>query len=171
MNSRKVYWVVMGMVAGLVFLGTMRIGNFTGSGAAGTGTEFLSYMPYICIAATPTPAGTTPSLPDLYPNDYVVTYAGCPWGSPGNIRVPVKNIGEADAGHFAVEINRIRTTVNALEAGGYRDASVEFQSGPVGGVDILVDVDQEVKESNEVNNNFRILFTAPPPCETPKPEE
>lgn len=158
----------------VVMLGlTMRIANVLPHSYAGVGTEYLDYLPQIdrepTSTLTPTVTATLPPLPDLAYYYYQVTYYGCPWGSPGNILVRVRNTGEVDAGHFAVDINSLRTTVEGVEAGGFRDPSVEFSQGPVGGMEIVVDSENEVWESNEANNFFRVMFTPPPPCEMPEP--
>jgi hypothetical protein len=164
MKSRRVFWVgMLGVMGGLFVMG-MLFNKRPVTGADGTETEYIQYFPCVCRYATPTPEGEPPGLPDLFPYWYTVRYYGCPWGSPGNISVHVQNIGAAEAGHFVVEINRLRTTVDALKAGSSQDAVVEFQAGPVGGVDAKVDVDNEVQESQEGNNYFSITFTPPPPC-------
>ena len=164
MKSRQVFWVGMLGVMGCLFVLGMLLNKRPMTGADGTETEYIQYFPCVCRYATPTPEGGPPGLPDLNPYGYYVRYYGCPWGGPGYISVPVQNIGEADAGHFTVAINRLRTTVESLKAGSSQDVVVEFQAGPVGGVDAKVDVDGEIKESNEANNYFSITFTPPPPC-------
>ena len=169
MKSRRVFWVVMlGMAGGLFVMG-MLLNKRPVTGADGTETEYIQYFPCVCRYATPTPEGGPPGLPDLNPYGYQVRYYGCPWGGPGSINVPVRNIGEADAGHFAVEINHLRTTVESVKAGNSQDAIVEFQEGPVGGINAVVDVDHEVQESIEGNNNFYITFTPPPACVNSEP--
>jgi hypothetical protein len=164
MKSRRVFWVGMLGVAGGLFVMGMLLNKRPVTGADGTETEYIQYFPCICRYATPTPEGWPPGLPDLNPYGYTVRYYGCPWGGPGYISVPVQNIGEAEAGHFTVDINHLRTTVESLKSGSSQDAVVEFQAGPVGGVYAVVDVDDEVQESREGNNIFQILFTPPPPC-------
>jgi len=143
----------------------LRIANQPVLGSMGAATEYLHYMPQIENHVTPTPTITIPPLPDLYPDYYHVQYYGCPWESPGRIVVPVRNGGQADAGHFAVDINHVRTTMEGVAAGTIRDASIDFDQGPVAGIEAWVDSAFEVQESNEGNNFIPLLlFTPPPPC-------
>jgi hypothetical protein len=128
-------------------------------------TDYPVYLPCVGRSCAQPPANEETPLPDLYPYYYVVHYYnGCAWGSPGDILVRVRNVGLAGAGPFEVDINRLITTVDFVAAGSYQDASVKFGSGPVGGMNIQVDAGCQVYESNEVNNNFQVLFTPPPAC-------
>ena len=171
MRMRKALRIGLGLWGVVVFVLTLRIVNVSTPSFAGMETEYLDYFPLIGRVSTSTPTitptvtGTLPALPDLGIASFGVTYYGCPWGGPGKIMARVVNVGEADAGHFAVDINFIRTTVDGVEAGGYRDPSVEFSSGPIGSIGILVDSEGEVWESNEGNNFIGVIYTPPPPCE------
>ena len=128
---------------------------------------------------TPTsiPATETPDipptlatqLPDLEIGGYSVTYDDCPWGGSGSVAVSIDNFGVGDAGPFAVTINNDTTNLDGLGSLGETTASVDFASGPVGGVNAEVDSAQQVEEVDETNNTYTIVFTPPPPCETPTP--
>lgn len=127
--------------------------------------------------ATPIPATATPTipatlatqLPDLEIGSFNVTYDDCPWGGPGTVAVSVDNFGVGNAGPFAVTINDQTTNVDGLGSLGEVEAAVSFESGPVGQIDAEVDSAQQVAESDESNNTYMIVFTPPPPCETPEP--
>jgi hypothetical protein len=122
---------------------------------------------------TPAPNSQTPNtpgLPDLVPNGYSVLYDNCPWGGPGTIKVYVNNVGETDAGPFKILVEDTDTVnINGLAAGQQAEASITFNSGPVGFVVFVVDVENQVTESNEANNDYKIIFTPPPPCSTTVP--
>ncbi|MCA9992261.1 MAG: hypothetical protein KDE29_14830 [Anaerolineales bacterium] len=128
-----------------------------------------NYLPQINTGdeATPIPGGT----PDLTIAYYVVNYTGdCPWGGPGEITIVVNNVGNGPAGAFDVTINGSVARVPGIPAGGTANATVTFDSGPVGSINALADSGNEVAESNENNNSYMIVFTPPPPCDTPAPE-
>jgi hypothetical protein len=108
-------------------------------------------------------------LPDLMADEYDVRYFGCPWGDPGEVRGWVKNIGDGNAGPFEIEINSGTTTLPGLESGVGAWASVPFSSGPVGGVNINVDPNHKLQETDKSNNQYDILFTPPPTCTTATP--
>jgi subtilase family serine protease len=76
----------------------------------------------------------------------------------------VRNVGTTDAGPFDVEINGTTTRVSGLSSGEEADATVEFSSGPVGGILAEADSTHLVAESDEGNNEFHIVFTPPPRC-------
>ena len=122
---------------------------------------------------TPQPAATTPVaatlLPDLMTDKYVVRYFACPWGGPGEVRGWVKNIGDGNAGPFEVEINSGMTSLPGLQSGIGAWASVPFESGPVGGVNINVDPNHKLPETDKSNNQYQIIFTPPPHCTTLTP--
>lgn len=124
------------------------------------------------VAPTPTtgiPPTLSTQLPDLEITGYQVLYDDCPWGGPGQISVVVNNYGVADAGPFAVLINGETTMVEGLTVLNETDTAVTFLSGPVGAINAEVDSAQQVVESDETNNLYSIIFTPPPPCETPEP--
>jgi hypothetical protein len=118
--------------------------------------------------ASPKPVTST-ALPDLMTDMYDVRYYACPWGGPGEVRGWVKNIGDGNAGPFEVEINSAMTTLPGLQSGIGAWASVPFKSGPVGGVNINVDPNNKVQETDKSNNKYQIIFTPPPHCTTITP--
>jgi hypothetical protein len=81
----------------------------------------------------------------------------------------VKNIGDGNSGSFDVKINGGMTTLPALRSGIGAWASVPFDSGPVGGVEINVDPDNKIQETDKSNNQYQIIFTPPPHCTTDTP--
>jgi len=109
------------------------------------------------------------ALPDLMTDIYSIRYFGCPWGDPGEVRGWVKNIGDGNAGPFQVEINSGTTTLPGLESGNAVWASVPFASGPVGRVNIYVDPNNQVQETDKSNNQYHIVFTPPPTCTAATP--
>jgi hypothetical protein len=146
-------------VWGIQFIDVQEL-KLLGEGVVTITTQTTSNKPVISTA-----------LPDLMVENgyYSVRYFGCPWGDPGEVRGWVKNIGEGNAGPFEVEINSGTTTLPGLESGVGVWASVPFASGPVGGVNINVDPNHKLQETNKSNNQYNILFTPPPTCTTATP--
>ncbi len=130
--------------------------------------------PPTATAVPPTEPPTIPptlatQLPDLEIGSYTVTYDDCPWGGPGTVSVSVDNFGVGDAGPFEVTINNSTTNVDSLGSLGETTASINFDAGPVAGVNAEADSAQQVVEVDETNNSYSIVFTPPPPCPTPTP--
>jgi len=140
-----------------------------------TATAFTNRLPVILKQETPTPTQTPYDLPDLtIPYGYRIVYDDpCPHGSPGTITVTVQNIGTNHAGPFVAALNAQETSFNGLLAGASTPLASHFISGPVGSIYAEADTQNQVVESNEGNNIFRIIFrikmTPPGPCVTPTP--
>lgn len=122
---------------------------------------------------TPSPSVQPPDgamLPDLVAGYYRVEYDDCPWGGPGTITIHIDNQGNAGASPFNVLIEDTETVlISGLAAGEQTDAGIKFDSGPVGYVAFAVDPENQVAESDETNNDYKIIFTPPPPCTTATP--
>lgn len=119
------------------------------------------------LTQTPTPTQPPYGLPDLtIPYGYSIVYDDpCPWGSPGTVGVTVQNIGTNHAGPFVAVLNAQETSFNGLSAGASIPLTSHFTSGPVGRIYAEADTQNQVVESNDGNNIFRIAMTAPPPCD------
>ena len=142
----------------------------TGLFLIGCGGTAVSTATPVPATATPTiPATLATQLPDLEIGSFNVTYDDCPWDGPGTVAVSVDNFGVGNAGPFEVTINNQMTNIDGLGSLGEVEAAVSFESGPVAQINAEVDSAQQVVESDESNNSYMIVFTPPPPCETPEP--
>lgn len=114
---------------------------------------------------TPTPSSTTQPLPDLtITNHHVSYFAPCPWDGGGQLTMTVHNIGFGTLLPFITTINGQEISLAGIANGATKDVTISFANGPIGSIDAEVDSDQEIVESNESNNEYRISFTPPPPC-------
>lgn len=121
-----------------------------------------SYM----ILFTPPPPCEPAGQADLTVAFHRITYTGeCAWGMPGEISVQINNLGVVDAGSFQVDINGTISTVPGIPAGGNATATAQFDEGPIGSIEIIVDPNNELPESDEANNIYMLLFTPPPECD------
>jgi hypothetical protein len=128
------------------------------------------------VTLIPIPVGETAApLPDLtvkYVQITLETGADCNYTSTKlGTRVVVENIGAADAGPFAVEVNGVQQTVEAGLAAG-QTASLWFEGYAFGGeTRVSIDPASQVTESNKANNSVSQMVpipTLPPTC-TPPP--
>lgn len=156
------------LVSGIIFLSISQ-GSFNAAGESSSHDQLIEnqnigvYLPCILHQyGTPTPFGNL--LPDLTVPGVQVTYYGCPWDQPGHVRVPVQNIGNSDTGSFIVDIHSKFFPVSTLPAQEEIVLTREFSRGPVGAVFVFADSNQQVVESNEDNNEFRIIYTPPLYC-------
>ena len=129
------------------------------------------YLPCVLYnLGTPSPTPTQILLPDLSVSLIRITYYGCPWDQPGHINIGVSNIGLADADSFFVDIMRTPFPVTTLAANNNIELTYQFASGPVASLFVFADSEQQVTESDETNNQLRIIYTPPPYCtSTPTP--
>jgi len=154
-------------------------GVFDAAGESPPGSQLVKdqasgvYLPCIWhYFGTPTP--TDFRLPDLTAGGVGITYYGCPWDQPGHVSISVSNIGNGDAGYFIVDFHSKTYPVVTLAAQEGIVLTREFSRGPVGAVFVYADSKQQVVESNEDNNEFRIIYTPPLYCTsspTPTPTE
>jgi endoglucanase len=118
---------------------------------------------------TPTPVTPTVpgNLPDLRASSIAISYesTSCPLGAM-RMRVTVDNIGNADAGPFAVTLNGSTQTVPGLAAG--RSTTVWFDYLYRQPSTAVVDSANQVQESNESNNELTTMVAVPtqPFCPT-----
>ena len=123
----------------------------------------------VCGAPTP-----PPNLPDLTVSNMRIeleTGGDCDFTSTTlGVRVEIANVGNADAGPFAVEVNGEQQSVNAGLAQG-ESLSLWFAGYVSGENTAIVDSKFQVVESDEENNvltAFIAVPTLPLPC-TPTP--
>ena len=124
--------------------------------------------------ATQTPIVTpTPALPDLTVNSMQIeleTGSSCNYASTQfGVRVTVHNIGDGDAGLFAVEVNGAQQTVTTGIAKG-ASQTLWFPGYVMSGNNVVtIDEAQQVIESNEDNNTLSQMVSMPalPPTCTP----
>ncbi len=128
-------------------------------------------------ATAVTPLSTTVPLPDLFVSQLKIeleTGGDCNYSSTQlGLRVGIWNIGNADAGPFVVEANGVQQTVaTGVPAG--MIATLWFPGYAYPGENrVIVDVTNQVQESNENNNAVSQMVpipTLPPTC-TPPPTE
>jgi hypothetical protein len=131
---------------------------------------------------TPTPTSTEPQTPLSSLADLVIqrvqieleTLGPCMLGhAPLGVRAVIENVGAADAGPFAVEINDSRLQVaEGLAAG---EQTTLWAAGYASGTEnrVVVDAASQVPEANEYNNYFaqRVPIPTPLPTCTPAPTE
>jgi hypothetical protein len=152
----------------------LSIGQETGAATAalaGSGSSTDSTAAVAGPGAGPTATLVPSGLPDLLIRAVQIELeeAGCltPEARLGT-RVLIANVGQADAGSFAVEINRVQQAVpTGLEAGGVLSLWVAGYAS--GETTVVVDVNLEVEEGDETNNEFRqrLPLPTPPPTCTP----
>ncbi len=126
----------------------------------------------VCAAPTPTPL---PPLPDLIVSNMRIeleTGGDCDFASTTlGVRVEISNVGNGDAGPFAVEVNGEQQSVDAGLAQG-DSLSLWFAGFVYAGENTAIaDAKLQVTESDEENNALtalRVVPTLPPPC-TPTP--
>ncbi len=154
--------------AGITLLSISQ-GIFDAAGESPPGAQWVKdqdsgvYLPCIYhYSGTPTP--TDFLLPDLTVSGVRISYYGCPWDQPGHVSVPVSNIGNGDAGSFFVDIHSKSFPVTTLAAQEGIVLTREFSRGPAGAVFVFADSKQQVQESNEDNNEYRIIYTPPLYC-------
>ena len=142
-----------------------------GTGPTGTPTPTPTNTPTPTKTNTPT-ITPTGNLPDLVITSIVFdggtpVTCGPPPSDMGD-RVYIQNQGTAAAGPFSITLNGNRQTVNGLAAG--QSTSVLFPV-LVMSASAVVDVDNQVAESNEGNNTFTVSLPmpTPPPTCTPTP--
>jgi hypothetical protein len=109
--------------------------------------------------------------PDLSVEMYQVHYAGCPWTEGGEIRGWIQNRGTASSPAFEVSLDGTRVQAQSLESGMGEWVVAPFNKGPVGFIEIIADPDSKIDDANRENNAYNIVFTPPPPCATPDPNE
>ena len=145
-----------------------------------TGQVPIPTPPPPCDTPTPTATATPTStpigdLPDLIVSYVQVTLENplpCYDGSPLGTRATIANIGSANAGSFAVEINGVQATISSLITGGSTSVWVPGYQYIGQQTVVVADVSNMVSESNETNNTFVSqvpIPTPPPPCDTPTP--
>ncbi len=134
--------------------------------------------PPITPTDTPTPTVTfTPvpgNLPDLVVTDIVYEPGTPPQCGPHpedlGTRVWIANNGSADAGTFVVMLNGVEQTVPSLAAGANTSLFYGFNPPEAAAI---VDVNNDVEESDETNNQLTKSLPVPtplPPCvDTPTP--
>jgi len=123
---------------------------------------------------TPTPTPTAPPRPDLTVNWMKIeleTGGSCNYTSTSlGVRTEIANIGSADAGFFILDVNGVQRSIPSLDAGSNsRHWFIGYNYGQENVA--IVDVLQQVTESNENNNELRQMLpipTLPPTC-TPSP--
>jgi hypothetical protein len=139
----------------------------------------LAASPPPSVTLIPTAGQDTPAaLPDLaiaYVQITLETGADCNYSSTElGTRVVVENIGTADAGPFAVEVNGSQQTVkDGLAAG--QTVTLWFEGYAYGGeTTVVVDPAAQVAESDEANNTLSQMVPIPtlpatctPPAATP----
>ena len=128
---------------------------------------------------TPTPTITTTvtgPYPDIVVSSIFVEMEGrqgdvCVTAyNPYEMRVVVKNAGNADAGSFVVDLNGLGKTVNQLAAG--QTVELKFSGVPSNGkAKATVDFLSQIPESNEANNilEYTVGTPTPPVLCTPTP--
>jgi hypothetical protein len=88
-------------------------------------------------------------------------------GDVMGVRVWIKNNGQAAAGSFVVRVNTIDQTVNGLDVG---ETTALFFPTTLNPVNVILDVNGSVTESNESNNSQSEMIpvpTPPLPCVMP----
>jgi CARDB protein len=142
--------------------------NFLSLGPAPTPTYTITPTSTPTVTKTPTPGSQF--LPDLtiteMRNELQNTSCFTP-GDPFGVRVWIKNIGQAAASSFVVNVNGAEQTVNGLGIG---ETKAVFFPGSGNPVTATVDSTGAVAESDETNNTRSEMLpipTAPLPCATP----
>jgi hypothetical protein len=124
------------------------------------------------VTSTPDPA----ILPDLLVSDLKIeleTGGACDFTSTAlGVRVAIHNNGGGDAGPFVVDVNGAQQTVGGLLAG--QTTSLWFPGYVLSGeTQVIVDVTNQVQESNKENNTVSQMLpipTLPPTCTPPPPD-
>jgi serine/threonine protein kinase len=118
-------------------------------------------------ATTTQPPGNLPDL--LVPFTPAITYETIGCFVPGTelgTRVTIRNAGTANAGNFVININGTQQLINGLIAGGDFSVWVPGYTNPTV---VVLDVTNQVAETNEANNTFNgsvPVPTQPAPCVT-----
>lgn len=126
--------------------------------------------------ATATAAGDSPILADLVASQIKIeleTGGACNFSSTQlGVRVSIENIGQADAGAFAVDVNGVQQDVIPGLAAGQM-TSLWFPGYASGENTVIVDAAAQVQESDENNNTVSQMVpipTLPPTCTPPPPD-
>jgi hypothetical protein len=131
-----------------------------------------SSIPTVTLAAT-SESGSDEHLPDLaitHAQIELETGGSCDYTSTAlGIRVWLENVGTADAGAFAVELNGIQQVIaEGLAAG--QTTTVWFEGYINGENIVLVDAADQIQEAREDNNSLSQRLpvpTLPPTCTPP----
>jgi hypothetical protein len=165
-------WIAPSLL--VLALGLAGCSGRTSSSPTPNPTASSTPLPSVGVAPSPTPKSTPPParpLPDLVVGSAVVeleTGGACRYASTElGTRATVENLGKANAGPFAVEVNGVRQVVVAgLAAGGELSLwSPGYQYGNE--TLVMVDAASQVQESDEENNLFAQMVpipTLPPTC-------
>jgi hypothetical protein len=125
--------------------------------------------------ATVSPTSLAP-LPDLVVSQMAITLetdGACDYASTQlGIRIGISNLGLVDAGPFVVEVNGAQQTVDTGLAPG-QTAALWFSGYAMGENRVVLDPNNQVRESNEDNNTLVQMLPVPtlPPTCTPPPTD
>jgi hypothetical protein len=152
-------------------------GDSAALGAPGSGLRASAPMTTATASPPITPTATmtgTELLPDLVIQSFGWQYVdfdktGCmPESQKKEFLVRIANIGEAPAGPFEVRVVDFVWPVAGLAEG--ETLVLKSESWPMtADFDLIIDPDNEVRESNEDNNVLRAMGGTPTPLSTPPP--